>query len=118
MLISHNWLKSYYKNPEILPDPEKIGELFTMHAFEIESLEEKDGDYIYDIKITADRAPYAYGLRYVALELALIIPELIVDENIRFDITDEDLLKTKKQVEDLKLITCINRSKGYEETKL
>ena len=98
MLISHNWLKSYYKNPEILPNPQKICDLFTMHAFEIESMEQKADDYIYDIKITPDRGPYAYGLRYVALELALIIPELIIDENIRFDFTDEDLQKSKVQL--------------------
>jgi phenylalanyl-tRNA synthetase beta chain len=95
MLISHNWLKTYFKNPEKLPSPEEIGELFTMHAFEIESLEQKGDDYIYDIKITPDRGPYAYGLRYVALELSLIIPELIIDENIRFDISKKDLENTK-----------------------
>ena len=91
MLISHNWLKTYYKNPEILPSPEKIGELFTMHAFEIESLEKKDDDYIYDIKITPDRGPYAYGLRYVALELSLIIPELVLSEELRLDINEKEL---------------------------
>ena len=95
MLISHNWLTTYYKNPEILPTPEDIGELFTMHAFEIESLQQKGDDYIYDIKITPDRGPYAHGLRYVALELSLLIPELIIDENIRFDISDKDLENAK-----------------------
>ncbi len=95
MLISHNWLMTYYKNPEILPSPKEIGELFTMHAFEIESLEEKNDDFIYDIKITPDRGPYAHGLRYVALELAMLIPDLVVDEHIRFDISDKDVQLTK-----------------------
>ncbi|MBC7766700.1 hypothetical protein H7Y21_01775, partial [Arenimonas sp.] len=95
MLISHNWLTTYYKNPEILPSPKEIGELLTMHAFEIESLEEKEDDFIYDIKITPDRGPYAHGLRYVALELSLLIPELIIDEHIRFDIPDKDIELTK-----------------------
>ncbi len=95
MLISYNWLKSYYKNPELVPTPEKVCDLFTMHAFEIESLDQKEGDYVFDIKITPDRGPYAYGLRYVALELALIIPELVIDEHIHFDIKDEDFDKTK-----------------------
>ena len=91
MLISHNWLTTYYKNPEILPSPKEIGDLFTMHAFEIESLEEKGDDFIYDIKITPDRGPYAHGLRYVALELAMLIPDLVVDEHVRFDISDKDI---------------------------
>ncbi|MBC7981595.1 hypothetical protein H7X65_00795 [Candidatus Parcubacteria bacterium] len=89
---------TYYKNPEILPSPKEIGELFTMHAFEIESLEEKGDDFIYDIKITPDRGPYAHGLRYVALELALLVPELVIDEHIRFDISDKDIELTKYTV--------------------
>jgi phenylalanyl-tRNA synthetase beta chain len=79
MIISYNWLKSYMTNPEAMPTPEKIADLFTMRAFEVESVEEKDGDTIYDIKLTVDRSPYAYGIRYVALELALLIPELNFD---------------------------------------
>jgi phenylalanyl-tRNA synthetase beta chain len=98
MLISHNWLTTYYKNPEILPSPKEIAELFTMHAFEIESLEEKGDDFIYDIKITPDRGPYAHGLRYVALELSLLLPDLVIDENIRFDISDKDTELTKFSV--------------------
>jgi phenylalanyl-tRNA synthetase beta chain len=98
MLISHNWLQSYFKNPEKLPAPKDIADLFTMHAFEIESLEEKDGDYIYDIKITPDRGPYAYGLRYVALELSLIIPELEISDGIRFDISEKDMNQVATKV--------------------
>lgn len=82
MLISHNWLKGYYTNKELVPTPDKVAELFTMRAFEVESMEEKDGDTIYDIKLTADRAPYAYALRYVALELALLVPELILSPEV------------------------------------
>ncbi len=121
MLISHNWLKTYYKNPDILPHPEKIADLFTMHAFEIESLEEKEGDYIYDIKITADRSSYAYGLRYVALELALITPELIIDENIRFDLNDDDINKINSNIKVNKNLISENAQKScsvYSLTKI
>lgn len=82
MLISHNWLKGYFTNKELVPAPDKVAELFTMRAFEVESVEEKDGDTIYDLKLTADRAPYAYALRYVALELALLVPELILSPEV------------------------------------
>ncbi len=98
MLISYNWLSTYYKNPDVLPTPKNLVDILTMHAFEVDSFEEKDDDFIYDIKITPDRGPYAHGLRYVALELSLLIPELIIDENIRFDITDKDILLTKFSV--------------------
>ena len=76
MLISYNWLASYMSNPEHMPTPEKVADIFTMRAFEIESMEEKHGDTVYDIKILPDRSPYAYGIRYIALELALRVPEL------------------------------------------
>lgn len=95
MLISYNWLSTYYKNPEKLPTPQKLVDTLTMHAFEVDSFEEKGDDFIYDIKITPDRGPYAHGLRYVALELSLLIPELVIDENIRFDISDKDIGLTK-----------------------
>lgn len=82
MLLSHNWLKQYYTNPEAMPAAERVADLFTMRAFEIESMEQKGDDYIYDIKTTADRAPYALGMRYVALELSLLVPELQLKPNV------------------------------------
>lgn len=78
MLISYNWLASYMENPENMPTPEKVADIFTMRAFEIESMEKKGGDTVYDIKILPDRSPYTYGIRYVALELALRVPELVL----------------------------------------
>ncbi len=63
-------------NPEAMPSKETVADLFTMRAFEIESIEEKNGDTLYDLKVLPDRSPYAYGIRYVALELSLFVPEL------------------------------------------
>ncbi|MEN9604414.1 MAG: hypothetical protein RJB39_99 [Candidatus Parcubacteria bacterium] len=92
MLLSHNWLKSYYTNPETMPEPKKVAELFTMRAFEVEGIEEKGDDTIYDIKVTPDRAPYAYGMRFVALELSLLVPELVMlPEILKFSQTNIDL---------------------------
>lgn len=64
------------ENPENMPTPSQVADIFTMRAFEIESIEKKGDDTVYDIKILPDRSPYAYGIRYVALELALLVPEL------------------------------------------
>jgi phenylalanyl-tRNA synthetase beta chain len=61
-----------------MPTPEQVADIFTMRAFEIESVEKKGDDTVYDIKILPDRSPYAYGMRYVALELALLVPELVL----------------------------------------
>jgi phenylalanyl-tRNA synthetase beta subunit len=54
MKISYNWLSSYFK--EKLPEPEALKKLLTMHSFEIESVEQKDSDYIFDAKVLPDRA--------------------------------------------------------------
>lgn len=110
MLLSHNWLKSYYTNRDALPEPQKVAELFTMHAFEVESVEEKGSDTIYDIKITPDRGPYAHGIRYVALELSLLVPEL----NLRPELFAE--VETPYTVNE-KLATD-NRATVYSLTKI
>ena len=38
MLVSYNWLGSYFK--EKLPEPEKLVDVLSLHAFEIEGLEQ------------------------------------------------------------------------------
>ena len=53
MKINYSWLQSYFD--EKLPVPEKLAELLTMHSQEVEGVEEKDGDYIFDIKVLPNR---------------------------------------------------------------
>ena len=110
MLLSHNWLKSYYTNPEALPEPHKVAELFTMHAFEVESVEQKGGDTVYDIKITPDRGPYAHGIRYVALELSLLVPNLNVKPELFTEV--ETLHKVNEK------LVIDNRATVYSLTKI
>ncbi len=100
MYISYNWLKSYMKNADTaMPTPETVSDLFTMRAFEVESMEEQDGDVVYDIKLTADRSPYARGIRYIALELSLLVPELIFDPKFTpFTKTNIDTTTVKTEV--------------------
>jgi phenylalanyl-tRNA synthetase beta chain len=80
MLISYNWLKKYFDTE--LPMPEKIAELFTFHAFEVEGIEKISGsdlgteaqsDSVFDIKVLPDRAHYALSHRGIASELGAII---------------------------------------------
>jgi phenylalanyl-tRNA synthetase beta chain len=81
MKISYNWLQTYFKKP--LPSPEKLEELFTFHAFEVEGMEKRpNGDTILDVKVLPDRAHYALSHQGVALEASLmtgldrLVPEL------------------------------------------
>lgn len=73
MKISYNWLQTYFAEP--LPSPEKLDELFTFHAFEVEGMDEVVGEKekvtetIFDLKVLPDRAHYALCHRGIAREV-------------------------------------------------
>lgn len=77
MIISYNWLQSYFK--EKLPLPEKVAELLIFHAFEVESVTKKGGDTILDVKVLPDRAHDALSHRGIAHELAVHLNTRIID---------------------------------------
>lgn len=70
MKISYNWLQDYFV--DILPVPEKLAELFTVHLCEVEDVEEKNGDTIFDLKILPDRAHYLLSHLGVAREVSVL----------------------------------------------
>ena len=69
MKISYNWLKEYVK---LLPKPEKLADLLTMHSFEVENIEKIGKDYILDIDILPNRAHDCLSHIGVAREAAAI----------------------------------------------
>ncbi|MBI5004682.1 MAG: C40 family peptidase [Candidatus Lloydbacteria bacterium] len=71
MVISHNWLQSFFK--EKLPVPEKVAELLTMRSFEVESFEKRGDDTIFEIDILPNRAHDCLSHRGVARELAALL---------------------------------------------
>ncbi|MBX4198007.1 phenylalanine--tRNA ligase subunit beta [Candidatus Parcubacteria bacterium] len=70
MKVSYNWLQTYFKDP--LPESEKLAELITFHAFEIEGTEQFGTDTVFDIKVLPDRAHYALSHRGIAEEISAI----------------------------------------------
>ena len=70
MLISYEWLQSYFEKP--LPAPEKIAELFTMHAFELEGMEKVRDDTVLDLKILPNRAHDCLSHDGIARELSVL----------------------------------------------
>jgi phenylalanyl-tRNA synthetase beta chain len=70
MKVSYNWLKTYFK--EEIPSPEKLVDLFTFHFSEVEGVEKKDDNTIFDIKILPDRAHYALSHKGVAEEISVL----------------------------------------------
>ncbi len=99
MLVSYNWLQTYFK--EKLPEPEKLADVITMGIFEIEGIERRtktadsiDGsteDVVLDVKVLPDRNPYCLSHRYIAQEIgALLGYEYITPEIDEIDVQDTE----------------------------
>lgn len=91
MLVSYNWLQTYFK--EKLPEPEELADIITMGVFEIESIEKKgEGeklDTVLDIKVLPDRSSYCLSHRYIAQEIgALLNYEYITPEIEEIDVEE------------------------------
>ena len=70
MKVVHDWLKDYIG--DTIPTAEKIEELLTFHAFEVEGREAVAGHEVIDIKILPDRGADCLSHRGIARELASI----------------------------------------------
>ncbi len=54
MKFSYNWLQSFFK--EKLPVPKKLGEIISLHSFEVEEITKSGKDFILDVDILPNRA--------------------------------------------------------------
>ena len=70
MKISYEWLKLYLKG---LPKPEKVAEILEMHAFEVEGIEKKNKDCVFDISVLPNRAHDCLSHIGVAREIGAIM---------------------------------------------
>lgn len=70
MKVVHSWLKDYAG--ESLPSAEKVAELLTFHAFEIEEIEKVAREDVIDVKILPDRGSDCLSHRGIAREIASI----------------------------------------------
>lgn len=71
MLISRNWLQTFYDKE--LPAMEVLEDALTFHAFEIDGVEKKNGDDVLDVKITPNRGHDCLCHRGIAKELSAIL---------------------------------------------
>lgn len=71
MKISRNWFQGFFDAP--LPDAAALADALTFHVFEIDGIEEKDGDAILDVKVTANRGHDCLGYRGIAKEISAIL---------------------------------------------
>lgn len=103
MQFSYNWLQSFFNKK--LPAPDKLAEILTLRAFEVEGIEKKKSDYLLDIDILPNRAHDCFGYYGVAQEISAILNYKIKIEkpkpqkskstknNLTVSIEDEKLCK-------------------------
>lgn len=102
MLISYNWLQSYFD--EKLPPPEELAERITFGFAEVEGVEEKGGDTILDIKVLPDRACYALSHRGIAREISAAL-QIPLKEREEVAITESTIPNPDIGIDEPKLCT-------------
>ncbi len=70
MLISYKWLKNYVPD---LPEPDELADIFTYHLCEVEGIEKKGEDVIFDVNILPNRAHDLLSHQGIARELASLL---------------------------------------------
>lgn len=83
MLVSWNWLKDYLGETDFTP--EGAANLLGMHAFELEGIEETDGDTVIDVDILPNRSSDCLSHRGIARELASITGTPLVHDPLRIE---------------------------------
>ena len=102
MIISYNWLNSFFK--EKLPDIKELSDKITLHAFEVELPQKCDDDYALDVKILPDRGSDALSHLGIARECSAILglklndikKDLIEDNSL--DVNNFYLLKLRIRI--------------------
>ena len=71
MKVVHSWLKEYVG--EKLPDAKTVEDLLNFHAFEIEGVEQVEGETVIDVDVLPNRSSDCLSHRGIARELATIL---------------------------------------------
>lgn len=78
MIVSYNWIQEYLGND--IPDAHALAELLTFHSFEIESVEEQDGDVLIDVDVLPNRSSDCLCQRGIARELATLLDRELIND--------------------------------------
>ncbi len=96
MKISYNWLKWYIPDA---PAPDELEDVFTYHLCEVEGVEKKGDDTIFDINILPNRAHDLLSHQGVARELASLLDIKFVDPTPKYKIPESKPTDLKIEVE-------------------
>lgn len=105
MKTSYSWLQNYFD--EKLPEPEKISDGIIFHSFEVEDIEKKGNDTIFDIKILPDHAHDCLSHWGIAKEISAIFDLKI--KNKENKIFDKKETKLEITIEDDKCLRYMGR---------
>ncbi|MCA9366447.1 phenylalanine--tRNA ligase subunit beta, partial [Candidatus Kaiserbacteria bacterium] len=71
MIVSYAWLKDFLG--DTTPSAEEVARLLGEHAFEIEGVEEVEGDTVIDVDVLPNRSSDCLSHRGIAREIATLI---------------------------------------------
>lgn len=77
MKLTYNWLKDFV---EIKISAQALADKLTMAGLEVTSLDERDGDFIFEIEVTANR-PDWLSVAGIAREIAAITNAKLKNRN-------------------------------------
>ena len=118
MEVSYKKLQKYFSDK--LPEPSKIVELLTFHSYEVENVEEKDGDSIFDIDVLPNRQGDSSDENGVANEISAILDiplkkELPKKEStLKISVSAEEINKLLGSQIPAKEIESIFKRLGFE----
>lgn len=92
MVVLYEWLKEYCGSET--PEVQKLEELFTFHAFEIEGATPVGDQTLIDVKVLPDRASDCLSHRGIARELATLIGTPLTCDPLTKPITCTPILDT------------------------
>jgi len=70
MIVSYKWLQTYFEKE--LPKPERLADILTRGAFEVEGVEQRGDDLILDVDVLPNRAHDCLSHRGIAREIATL----------------------------------------------
>lgn len=106
MKISYNWLKWYIPDA---PEADKLADIFTYHVCEVEGVEKKGDDTIFDINILPNRAHDLLSHQGVAHELASLLNIKFVDPTPKYKIPESKPTNLKIEIKTKKCRRHVGR---------
>ncbi|KKU81196.1 MAG: Phenylalanine-tRNA ligase beta subunit [Parcubacteria group bacterium GW2011_GWA1_47_8] len=111
--ISYQWLKSHFEKDlpapgtgarqANIPSPEEVSALFMQHLCEVEGVEQRGGDTIFDLKIMPDRGHDLLAHRGIAREISVLSGMPMKSAEAKKKSAPRDITTLRVSVADMKL---------------